>query len=77
MPDDPPVAHPNRIRLTTGVLMVWIFALAVALGFLKGDVVDWIPQNAVGWLLMDRLLDALEEFLEFSDVEFGVVRNGN
>lgn len=39
------------LRMTTGALMIWVFAVAVGLAFVKGDIADWLPRDAVGGLL--------------------------
>ncbi len=40
-------ARPRGLRMTTGSLMVWVGAVGVALGFLMGDVADWLPRDAL------------------------------
>lgn len=42
--------RPERLRLTTGMLMVWVAAVAVALAIVKGDVAEWIPTGTIEWL---------------------------
>jgi hypothetical protein len=47
---DPPTAptpRPKRFRLTTGTLMIWVFAAAVAMGLLRGDLVHWLSPTVV------------------------------
>jgi len=40
-------AHARGLRMTTGSLMVWVGAVGLALGFLMGDVADWLPRDAL------------------------------
>ena len=40
----------ERLRLTTGMLMAWVAVVAVGLALVKGDVADWLPSEAIGWL---------------------------
>ena len=48
--------EPKRFRLTTGALMIWVFAAAVGLGVLKGDLADWLPGPTVLLLCPATLL---------------------
>jgi hypothetical protein len=44
------------LRMTTGSLMVWVAAVAVALGVVKGDLVDWLPRDLVAALVAVTIL---------------------
>lgn len=50
MGDETRVHRPERLRLTTGMLMVWIALVAVGLAVVEGDMADWLPRGAIGWL---------------------------
>jgi hypothetical protein len=50
MDDLPPTPPSERLRLTTGTLMVWVAVVAVAMAVVQGDVADWLPSGAIGWL---------------------------
>jgi hypothetical protein len=54
----PTPRDPKRFRLTTGVLMLWVCAVAVGLGVFKGDVADWLSPVAL-FLLSVVTLPAL------------------
>jgi hypothetical protein len=47
---DPEAPRPERLRLTTGSLMVWIAVVAVCLSVAQGDVADWLPNGLIGWI---------------------------
>jgi hypothetical protein len=48
--------RPERLRVTTGTLMVWVAVVAVCLSVVQGDVADWLPTGAIGWLATLMLL---------------------
>ncbi len=51
MTGEPHARRAPPLRMTTGALMIWVFAVAVGLAFVKGDIADWLPRDAVGGLL--------------------------
>jgi hypothetical protein len=51
-----PPANPKRFRLTTSALMIWVFAAAVGLGVLKGDLADWLSPAAVVLMFLVTLV---------------------
>jgi hypothetical protein len=50
MNDEERGPHPERLRLTTGMLMGWIALVAVGMSVVQGDLLDWVPQGLVAWL---------------------------
>lgn len=56
---EPAAPRPPTLRMTTGALMIWVFAVAVGLALLKGDVADWLPRDAVGGLLVLALVSTV------------------